>query len=67
MVKDVSNKLVGQFAECIKGQLSAAPEERAAAVEGAQKPISGLSLAVTAVVGAIKRLFGFGRERGETT
>ena len=33
VVKDVSNKLVGQFAECIKGQLSAAPEERAAAVE----------------------------------
>jgi carbon monoxide dehydrogenase subunit G len=67
VVKDVSNKLVGQFAECIKGQLSAAPEERAAAVEQAQKPISGLSLAVSALVGAVKRLLGFGRERGETT
>jgi hypothetical protein len=67
VVKDVSNKLVGQFAECIKGQLSAAPEERAAAAEQAQKPISGVSLAVSALVGAVKRLLGFGRERGETT
>jgi carbon monoxide dehydrogenase subunit G len=67
VVKDVSNKLVGQFAECIKGQLSAVPEERAAAAEQAQKPVSGLSLAVAALVGAVKRLFGFGRERGETT
>jgi hypothetical protein len=67
VVKDVSNKLVGQFAECIKGQLSAAPEERAAAVEQAQKPVSGISLAVAAFVGAVKRLFGIGREKGETT
>jgi uncharacterized protein len=44
-----------------------APEERAAAVEEAQKPVSGISLAVHALVGAIKRLFGIGRERGETT
>ena len=36
-------------------------------VEEAQKPISGLSLAVAALVGAIKRVFGSGRERGETT
>jgi hypothetical protein len=66
VVRDVSNKLVGQFADCIKGRLSAAPEERAA-VQEAQKPISGLSLAVAALVGAVKRLFGFGREKGETT
>jgi uncharacterized protein len=67
VVKDVSNKLVDQFAECIKSQLSAVPEERAGAVQEAQKPVSGLSLALTALVGAIKRLFGFGREREETT
>lgn len=67
VVKDVSNKLVGQFAECIKGRLSAAPEERAAAVEQAHKPVSGLSLAIAALVGAVKRLFGMGREKGETT
>ena len=65
MVQDVSNKLVDQFAECIKSQLSAVPEERAGAVQEAQKPVSGLSLALTALVGAIKRLFGFGRERGD--
>jgi carbon monoxide dehydrogenase subunit G len=67
VVKDVSNKLVGQFAECIKGQLSAEPEERAAAVKEAEKPLSGVALAVTALVGAIKRLFGRGRGRGQTT
>jgi carbon monoxide dehydrogenase subunit G len=67
VVKDVSNKLVGQFADCIQGQLSEAPEERAAAVQQAQKPISGLSLAVGELVEAIKRLLGRGRGRGQTT
>jgi carbon monoxide dehydrogenase subunit G len=67
MVKDVSRKLLGQFAECLEGQLSAVPEERAAAMEEAQKPASGFALALAALVGAIKRLFGSGRERGETT
>ena len=67
VVKDVSNKLVGQFAECIKAQLSAAPQERVQAVQQAQKPISGLSLAVGALVGAVKRLLGRGRAKGETT
>ena len=67
VVKDVSNKLVGQFADCIKGQLSEAPEEPAAAVQEAQKPISGLSLAVGVLVAAIKRVLGRGRGRGQTT
>jgi uncharacterized protein len=67
VVKDVSNKMLGQFAECIKGQLSPAPAEQAAPVQQAQKPVSGLSLAVAALVGAIKRLFGIGRRKGETT
>jgi uncharacterized protein len=67
VVKDVSNKLVGQFSECIRAQLSAAPEEAAAAVEKAGKPIKGLSLAVGAVWQSVKRLLGRwrGRERGE--
>ena len=43
MVQDVSNKLVDQFAECIKAQLSAEPEVAAAAMEEAQKPISALA------------------------
>jgi carbon monoxide dehydrogenase subunit G len=68
VVQDVSNKLVGQFAECIRAQLSAAPEEAAAAVVESQKPISGLSLAVAALVSSIRRLFGRrgGREKGES-
>ncbi len=60
VVQDVSNKLVDQFAACIQAQLSASPEEAAAAVTEAQKPISGLSLAVAALVSSIKRLFGRG-------
>lgn len=68
VVQDVSNKLVDQFAECIKAQLSASPEEAAAAVVEAQKPISGFSLAVAALVSSVKRLFGRGggREKGGT-
>ena len=67
VVQDVSNKLVDQFAECIKAQLSASPEEAAAAVVEAQKPVSGFSLAIAALASAIKRLFGrgHGRERGD--
>lgn len=57
VVQDVSNKLVGRFAECIRAQLSASPEEAAAAREEAQKPISGISLAGTALASSAKRLF----------
>ena len=66
VVQDVSNKLVDQFAECIKAQLSASPEMAAAAVDEAQKPISGFSLAIAALSSAIKRLLGRGdgREKG---
>ena len=69
VVQDVSNKLVDQFAECIKAQLSASPEVAAAAVVEAQKPLSGFSLAVAALASAIRRLFGRGdgRRKGEST
>lgn len=63
VVQDVSNKLVDQFAACIKAQLSTEPAAAAAAVVEAQKPISGLSLMATALVSSIKRLFGRGRGR----
>lgn len=69
VVQDVSNKLVDQFAACIKAQLSTEPEVAAAAVVEAQKPISGFSLAVAAFASAVKRLLGRrgGREKGEST
>ena len=63
VVQDVSNKLVNQFADCLKAQLSATPEVAAAAVVEAQKPLSGFSLAVAALMSAIKRLFGRGDGR----
>ncbi len=63
VVQDVSNKLVGQFAECIKAQLSASPEAAAAAMVEAKKPISGFSLAIAALASAIKRLLGRGDGR----
>ena len=68
VVQDVSNKLVDQFASCIQAQLSASPEEAAAAVTQADKPLSGLSLAVAALVSSIKRLLGRGggRKGGRT-
>jgi hypothetical protein len=56
----VSNKLVNQFADCLKAQLSAPPEQAAEAVKQAQKPISGLSLVVGALLASIKRVFGRG-------
>ena len=65
VVQDVSNKLVDQFAECIKAQLSATPEVAAAAMVEAQKPLSGFSLAIAALASAIRRLFGRGGDRGQ--
>ncbi len=68
VVRDVSNKLVDQFAACIKAQLSAPQDEAAAALVEAQKPVSGFSLAIAALASAVKRLFGRGdgRERGRS-
>ena len=60
VVKDVSTRLLDQFAECLRAQVSASPEEAAAVVERTGKPISGLSLIFKALGSAIKRLFGRG-------
>jgi len=65
VVQDVSNKLVGQFAECIRAQLSASPEAAAAAMREARKPVSGFSLAIAALGSMIRRLFGRGGDRGQ--
>lgn len=65
VVQDVSNKLVGQFAECIRAQLSASPEVAAAAMQEAERPLSGFSLAIAALGSMIRRLFGRGGDRGQ--
>jgi carbon monoxide dehydrogenase subunit G len=56
IVQDVSAQLVDRFAECLKAQLVASPEAAAAAVSEQGKPVAGLSLALTAMVRAVRRL-----------
>ena len=62
IVQDVSQQLVGKFAECLKAQLGAeTPEQAAAAVAETAKPVSGLSLGLGAILRSILRLFGLGK------
>ena len=56
IVQDVSLQLVGRFADCLKAQLVATPEEAAAAVAEQAKPVSGLSLGLGALGRVIARL-----------
>ncbi len=67
MVADVSNRLVGQFAECLRNELTAEPERAAAeatvtdgaaapAQPAAPKPISALSLAAGLVRARLRSL-----------
>jgi uncharacterized protein len=56
MVADVSSQLIGRFADCLQKQLQARPAEAEAAVTEAAKPVSGLRLALTALVRSIQRL-----------
>ena len=56
IVQDVSLQLVGRFADCLKAQLVATPEEAAAAVAEQAKPVPGLSLGLGALGRAIARL-----------
>jgi carbon monoxide dehydrogenase subunit G len=58
IVQDVSQQLVGKFADCLKAQLAAeTPDEAAAAVAETARPVSGLSLGLGAIWRAILRLF----------
>jgi carbon monoxide dehydrogenase subunit G len=58
IVQDVSQQLVAKFADCLKAQLDAAtPEQAAAAVADASKPVSGLSLGLGAMWRSFLRLF----------
>ena len=61
MVREVSNQLVGSFAECLRAQLAAvsgdvgAAEAARQAFERQAKPLSGTSLAKAAIGGLVKR------------
>jgi carbon monoxide dehydrogenase subunit G len=57
LVQDVSAQLVTQFADCLKAQLTASPEEAAAAVEAQGRPVQGLRLGFGALWRALGRLF----------
>lgn len=57
VIEDVSSRLVGDFAQCIRATLDSAGTETHAARAGAPTPISGLSLLLTALRGSVSRLF----------
>jgi hypothetical protein len=59
IVADVSQQMVGRFADCLRAQLDAdeQPEQAQAAVAEAAEPVSGLRLGLAAIWRAITRLF----------
>jgi len=57
LVEDVSSQMVTKFADCLKKQLAASPEEAAAAVEAQSRPVSGLRLGFSALLRSLGRLF----------
>jgi hypothetical protein len=61
IVQDVSQQLVGKFADCLAAQLAAeTPEQAAAAVAASAKPVSGLRLGLGAVWRSILRFLRIG-------
>jgi len=57
LVEDVSSQMVTKFADCLKKQLAASPEEAAAAVEAQSRPVGGLRLGLAALWRSLVRLF----------
>jgi carbon monoxide dehydrogenase subunit G len=58
IVADVSEQLVGRFADCLRAQLDdAQPQHAEAAVAQAAKPVSGLRMGLAALWRAITRPF----------
>lgn len=59
IVADVSEQLVGRFADCLRAQLEAEdePQQAEAAVAEAAKPVSGLRLGLAAIWRTITRPF----------
>jgi uncharacterized protein len=63
VVQDVSSRLVDQFAACLRARLTGPAGAGGGAAAGPQKPISGLSLFVAVLTGALRRLVGRGRHQ----
>jgi uncharacterized protein len=57
LAQDVSSQLVTQFADCLRAQLAASPQEAAAAVEEQSRPVGGLRLGLSALWRSLGRLF----------
>jgi hypothetical protein len=55
LISEMSNRLIGDFVNCVEGKLAAETPEEAAAVKAAD--VSGLSLALESLIAWIKRLF----------
>ena len=55
MMEDISNRLMGEFADCLAKQFAAAGEPAPAPARA--KPVSGLRLFLTALGDRLKRLF----------
>jgi len=67
LIKDISTRLVDEFARCIRARLDAPAQPAADETPTERKPLSGLALARVAVRGALARLFSFRprlREKG---
>lgn len=64
IVQDVSQQMVGKFADCLKGQLAAETPEQAAAVvaEHQAQPVQGLSMGLGALWRSFLRLLGIGKK-----
>jgi uncharacterized protein len=64
VVQDVSSELVASFADCLRKQLGASPEEAQAAVAAQSEPLRGLRLGLGALVRSIARIFRRRERRG---
>jgi uncharacterized protein len=55
LINEMSNRLIGDFVECLEGKLSASTAEEAAEVRAAD--VNGFLLFIQSVIAAIKRIF----------
>ena len=55
LIKEISNRLIGEFAQCLEGKLSAVTVEEAAQVQAGE--VKGIQLFFRTLAARIKRLF----------